>query len=306
MRSSSADSARPPQLSPSPSSVLSSTSSPSLSSPPSPSTPVSLGEPFSSVLFSFALLTRLLYAQGLRLLVRWCHRSRLPCVLLTTSFCLPSPTRFTDFQHHLQRRPTASRKDRPVPSSSVASLARPSRAFYRTRCRSASTLVLSPRVTAKRLLRYATFFCLYSSSTTDPSSPRQVRLYPACIGGLLFALGLFAFAGTARESVHFIVPCIFIVVFNVRPSLPSLPLPPNANSPSSHTDRYLHHLPRQCVFLPPLFSSQHPTDPSLHLHSLHDPLRRLRPLLLVRSSLAKSPPQPHGSHLRTPFSPLVF
>ncbi|GAA6061662.1 hypothetical protein JCM10212_000845 [Sporobolomyces blumeae] len=43
----------------------------------------------------------------------------------------------------------------------------------------------------------------------------EVRLYSAAVGSLLFAAGCFAFAGTARPSVHWIVPAIFICVLNV-------------------------------------------------------------------------------------------
>lgn len=83
-------------------------------------------------------------------------------------------------------------------------------------------------------------------------APPEVRLYPACIGGILFSAGLFAFGGTARESVHWIVPAIFIVIFNigictspvlssfppsvdfhVPPSLPSFPV--SDASPSADT-----------------------------------------------------------------------
>jgi hypothetical protein len=43
----------------------------------------------------------------------------------------------------------------------------------------------------------------------------EVRLYPAAIGGILFAAGCFGFAWTARPHIHWIVPCIFICMFNI-------------------------------------------------------------------------------------------
>lgn len=43
----------------------------------------------------------------------------------------------------------------------------------------------------------------------------EVRLYSAAIGGILFSAGSFAFAWTARPWIHWIVPCIFICVFNI-------------------------------------------------------------------------------------------
>ena len=43
----------------------------------------------------------------------------------------------------------------------------------------------------------------------------EVRLYPAAIGGILFATGCFGFAWTARPHIHWIVPCIFICMFNI-------------------------------------------------------------------------------------------
>jgi hypothetical protein len=96
--------------------------------------------------------------------------------------------------------------------------------------------------------------------------PVQVRLYPACIGGLLFAGGLFGFAGCARESVHWIVPCLWICIFEVRlfHAFP-LTLPPLITVCLSTTDRHLHHLslqyassfppplPPRLILLPPLF-----------------------------------------------------
>ncbi|KAK4703621.1 hypothetical protein P7C70_g2595, partial [Phenoliferia sp. Uapishka_3] len=42
----------------------------------------------------------------------------------------------------------------------------------------------------------------------------EVRLYSSAIGGILFAVGAFGFAGTARPSVHWIAPAIFITVAN--------------------------------------------------------------------------------------------
>ncbi|GAA5896447.1 hypothetical protein JCM8208_001877 [Rhodotorula glutinis] len=43
----------------------------------------------------------------------------------------------------------------------------------------------------------------------------EVRLYSSAIGALLFAGGAFGFAWTARELIHWIVPCIFITLTNV-------------------------------------------------------------------------------------------
>ncbi|GAA5822963.1 hypothetical protein JCM11251_004438 [Rhodosporidiobolus azoricus] len=43
----------------------------------------------------------------------------------------------------------------------------------------------------------------------------EIRLYAPAIGGILFSAGAFAFAWTARSWIHWIVPCIFIVVFNM-------------------------------------------------------------------------------------------
>lgn len=43
----------------------------------------------------------------------------------------------------------------------------------------------------------------------------EVRLYPAAVGGILFAAGCFGFAWTARPHIHWIVPCIFICMFNI-------------------------------------------------------------------------------------------
>ncbi|BGP13809.1 hypothetical protein JCM10213v2_001747 [Rhodosporidiobolus nylandii] len=43
----------------------------------------------------------------------------------------------------------------------------------------------------------------------------EVRLYSSAIGGILFSVGAFCFAWTAREWIHWIVPCIFICMLNV-------------------------------------------------------------------------------------------
>ncbi|GAA5837618.1 hypothetical protein JCM9279_006807 [Rhodotorula babjevae] len=43
----------------------------------------------------------------------------------------------------------------------------------------------------------------------------EVRLYSSAIGALLFSGGAFGFAWTARESIHWIVPCIFVTLTNV-------------------------------------------------------------------------------------------
>lgn len=43
----------------------------------------------------------------------------------------------------------------------------------------------------------------------------EVRLYSSAIGALVFAIGCFGFAGTARASVYWVVPCIFIVLVNM-------------------------------------------------------------------------------------------
>ncbi|GAA5968052.1 hypothetical protein JCM11641_003713 [Rhodosporidiobolus odoratus] len=43
----------------------------------------------------------------------------------------------------------------------------------------------------------------------------EVRLYASAVGGILFSVGSFCFAWTAREWIHWIVPCIFIVVVNI-------------------------------------------------------------------------------------------
>ncbi|GAA6004571.1 hypothetical protein JCM10207_000941 [Rhodosporidiobolus poonsookiae] len=46
-------------------------------------------------------------------------------------------------------------------------------------------------------------------------APPEVRLYASAIGGILFSAGSFAFAWTAREWIHWIVPCIFICIVNI-------------------------------------------------------------------------------------------
>ncbi|GAA6042758.1 hypothetical protein JCM8097_007461 [Rhodosporidiobolus ruineniae] len=43
----------------------------------------------------------------------------------------------------------------------------------------------------------------------------EVRLYSSSVGALFFAVGLFCFAWTARPWIHWIVPCIFVVMFNM-------------------------------------------------------------------------------------------
>ncbi|GJN88631.1 hypothetical protein Rhopal_001597-T1 [Rhodotorula paludigena] len=43
----------------------------------------------------------------------------------------------------------------------------------------------------------------------------EVRLYASAIGGMLFSAGAFGFAWTAREWIHWFVPCIFLTLFNV-------------------------------------------------------------------------------------------
>ncbi|GAA5885304.1 hypothetical protein JCM6882_009560 [Rhodosporidiobolus microsporus] len=43
----------------------------------------------------------------------------------------------------------------------------------------------------------------------------EIRLYAPAVGGILFSVGAFCFAWTAREWIHWIVPCIFIVMFNM-------------------------------------------------------------------------------------------
>lgn len=40
----------------------------------------------------------------------------------------------------------------------------------------------------------------------------EVRLYSSEVGNISFRVGCFGFVGTARESVHWIVPCIFICI----------------------------------------------------------------------------------------------
>ncbi|GAA5854505.1 hypothetical protein JCM3766R1_004925 [Sporobolomyces carnicolor] len=42
----------------------------------------------------------------------------------------------------------------------------------------------------------------------------EVRLYSAGVGSILFSISLFCFAWTARPWIHWIVPCIFIVLAN--------------------------------------------------------------------------------------------
>ncbi|GAA5911084.1 uncharacterized protein JCM6883_004264 [Sporobolomyces salmoneus] len=42
----------------------------------------------------------------------------------------------------------------------------------------------------------------------------EVRLYSAGVGSILFSVSLFCFAWTARPWIHWIVPCIFIVLAN--------------------------------------------------------------------------------------------
>ena len=44
--------------------------------------------------------------------------------------------------------------------------------------------------------------------------PSEERLYPAMFGCFLIPVGLFWFAWTAREGIHWIVPTLSLIVFN--------------------------------------------------------------------------------------------
>jgi hypothetical protein len=45
-------------------------------------------------------------------------------------------------------------------------------------------------------------------------APPEARLYWATIGGLLFPIGMFAFAWTGRPDIHWIVPMIALCIAN--------------------------------------------------------------------------------------------
>ena len=55
---------------------------------------------------------------------------------------------------------------------------------------------------------------LFAKSPANPPPP-ELRLPPAMVGGLLVPVGIFWFAWTARESIHWIVPIIGTGVFGI-------------------------------------------------------------------------------------------